>query len=147
MHAIEERHPWTGTIPSTHTGSKRLTWTGRVMSGIAVLFLLVDSIAKLLEVQPVIDGTLQLGYPRGVVFSLGVILLSCVVVYMVPRTSVLGAVLLTGYLGGAIATHVRVENPLFTHVLFPIYVAALLWGGLILRDRRLLAFFPIRRAS
>jgi hypothetical protein len=147
MHAIEERHPLTGTIPGTLAGTKRLAWAGRVMSGSAVLFLLFDSIGKLLQVQPVIDGTLQLGYPRSIVFSLGVILLSCVVVYVVPRTSVLGAVLLTGYLGGAIATHVRVENPLFTHVLFPIYVAVLLWGGLILRDRRLLAFLPVRRVS
>jgi len=117
------------------------------MSGIAVLFLLFDSVGKLLQVQPVVDGTLQLGYPRDIVFTLGVILLTCLVAYVIPRTSVVGAVLLTGYLGGAIATHVRVANPLFTHVLFPIYVAALLWGALILRDARLLAFLPIRRAS
>ena len=147
MHAIEGRHSFTDTTPSTRADSRRLLWTGRVMSGIAVLFLVFDSIGKLLEVQPVIDGTLQLGYPRDSVFTLGVILLSCVVAYVIPRTSVLGALLLTGYLGGAIATHVRVGNPLFTHVLFPTYVAALLWGGLILRDTRLLAFLPIRRAS
>ncbi len=112
-----------------------------------MLFLLFDSAGKLLQVQPVIDGTLQLGYPRDSVFSLGVILLSCVVAYAVPRTSVLGALLLTGYLGGAVATHVRVQNPLFSHVLFPTYVAALLWGGLILRDARLRVLLPIRRAS
>src|SRR5688572_28926611 len=99
------------------------TLTGRILSGIAVLFLLLDGVAKLLQVQPVIDGTLQLGYPRDIVFSLGVILLSCLLAYVVPRTSVLGALLLTGYLGGAIATHVRVEHPLFSHTLFPIYVA------------------------
>ncbi len=75
-------------------------------------------------------------------FSLGVTLLSCVLVYLVPRTSVLGAVLLTGYLGGAVATHVRVGNPLFTHVLFPVYIAALLWVGLMMRDGRLQAFLP-----
>ena len=112
-----------------------------------MLFLLFDSTGKLLQVQPVIDGTIQLGYPRDIVFSLGVILLSCVVAYVIPRTSVLGALLLTGYLGGAVATHVRVENPLFSHVLFPTYVAALLWGGLILRDARLRSFLPIRRES
>jgi hypothetical protein len=122
-------------------------WTGRVLSSLAVLFLLFDSAGKLFEVQPVIDGTLQLGYSREVVFTLGVILLSCVVAYVVPPTSVLGALLLTAYLGGAVATHVRVENPLFSHVLFPTYVAALLWGGLILRDARLRAFLPVRRAS
>jgi DoxX-like family len=98
-------------------------------------------------VQPVIDGTTQLGYPPDIVFSLGVTLLSCVVAYLIPRTSVLGAVLLTGYLGGAVATHVRVGNPLFTHVLFPTYVAALLWGGLMLRDARLRAFLPWRHRS
>ena len=97
--------------------------------------------------QPVIDGTLQLGYPRDSVFSLGLVLLSCVLAYAVPRTSVLGALLLTGYLGGAVATHVRVANPLFSHVLFPTYVAAFLWGGLILRDARLRVLLPIRRAS
>ena len=147
MHTIEARQAFADTVRTTRAGSTRLIWTGRVMSGIAVLFLLFDSIGKLLEVQPVIDGTLQLGYPRDVVFTLGAILLSCVVAYVIPRTSVIGAVLLTGYLGGAIATHVRVANPLFTHVLFPVYVAALLWGGLMLRDARLRVFLPVRRAS
>ena len=147
MHTIEGRQPFTDTVRITRAGSTRLIWGGRIMSGIAVLFLFFDSVGKLLQVQPVIDGTLQLGYPRDVVFTLGVILLSCVVAYVIPRTSVIGAVLLTGYLGGAIATHVRVANPLFTHVLFPVYVATLLWGGLILRDARLRAFLPVRRAS
>jgi hypothetical protein len=122
-------------------------WTGRVLSGLAVLFLLFDSTGKLLEVQPVIDGTRQLGYPRDIVFTLGVILLSCVIAYLIPRTSVLGALFLTGYLGGAVATHVRVENPLFSHTLFPMYVAAFLWGGLVLRDARLRAFAPWRVQS
>jgi DoxX-like protein len=120
---------------------------GLALSGLAVLFLLFDSAGKLLQVQPVIDATLQLGYPRDSVFSLGLVLLSCVLAYTVPRTSVLGALLLTGYLGGAIATHVRVANPLFSHILFPTYVAAFLWGGLILRDPRLRVLLPIRRAS
>jgi hypothetical protein len=122
-------------------------WTGRVLSGLAVLFLLFDSAGKLLEVQPVIDGTRQLGYPRDIVFTLGAILLSCVVVYLIPRTSVLGAILLTGYLGGAVAAQARVESPLFSQTLFPIYVATLIWGGLVLRDARLRAFAPWRRQS
>jgi hypothetical protein len=122
-------------------------WTGRVLSGLAVLFLLFDSTGKLLEVQPVIDGTRQLGYPRDIVFTLGVLLLSCVVVYLIPRTSVLGALLLTGYLGGAVATQARVENPLFSHILFPTYIAIFIWGGLVLRDARLRAFAPWRRQS
>ena len=127
--------------------SKLQHWAGLAFSWLAVLFLLFDSAGKLLQVQPVIDGTLQLGYPRDSVFSLGLVLVSCVLAYIVPRTSVLGALLLTGYLGGAVATHVRVANPLFSHVLFPTYVAAFLWGGLILRDARLRALLPIRRAS
>jgi hypothetical protein len=100
----------------------------------------------LLEVQPVIDGTIRLGYSPDIVFELGVLLLACVVIYLTPRTSLLGAVLLTGYLGGAVATHVRVENPLFSHVLFPVYLATLLWGGLALRDARLRALV-LRRES
>ena len=145
MQTIAQDNSFARIVPDSHAGSKRRLWAGRGLSWLAVSFLLFDSAGKLLQVQPVIDGTLQLGYPRDVVFSLGMILLSCVVAYVVPRTSVLGAVLLTGYLGGAVATHVRVENPLFSHVLFPTYVAALLWGGLILRDERLRSFFMIRR--
>jgi hypothetical protein len=110
---------------------------GIVLSTIAVLFLLFDSVGKLLKVAPVIEGTQQLGYPESVIRTLGVILLLCVTTYLVPRFSIVGAVLLTGYLGGAIATHVRVGSPLLTHVLFPIYVAIFLWGGLLLRDARL----------
>jgi pimeloyl-ACP methyl ester carboxylesterase len=118
--------------------------TGRVLSAIPILFLTVDSVGKLLEVQPVMAGSIQLGYPAETVFGLGTILLLCVLTYVVPRTSVLGAVLLTGYLGGAVATHVRVESPLLSHTLFPVYVGSLVWGGLLLRDTRLRAFLPWR---
>jgi len=111
--------------------------TGTVLSGIAVLFLLFDSAGKLLRVAPVIDGTAQLGYSDSVIQPIGLILLLCVIAYVIPRTAPLGAVLLTGYMGGAIATHVRVGSPLLTHEPFPVYVAALFWGGLFLRDERL----------
>ena len=127
--------------------SKAAVVTGRILSGLAVAFLIFDSVAKLLRVQPVVEGTASLGYPVSVIFPLGVTLLTCVFVYLMPRTAVLGALLLTGYLGGAVATHVRVGNPVFSHVLFPTYVAALLWGGLMLRDSRLRAFLPLRRAE
>ena len=147
METIAQDHPFAGTSRTDQSGSTRAVWTGRVASGLAVAFLIFDSVGKLLEVQPVIDGTKQLGYSPDIVFSLGVTLVLCVLTYLVPRTSVLGAVLLTGYLGGAVATHVRVGNPLFTHVLFPTYVAALLCGGLILRDPRLRAFLPWRERS
>ena len=147
MQTMAQDNLFAGTITTNHAGSRRTLWTGRVISGLAVAFLIFDSVGKLLEVQPVIDGTKQLGYPPDIVFSLGVTLLSCVLAYLVPGTSVLGAVLLTGYLGGAVATHVRVGNALFTHVLFPTYVAGLLWGGLMLRDARLRAFLPWRDRS
>ena len=120
---------------------------GRLLSWLAVLFLLFDSIGKLLLVQPVVDGSRQLGYSPDTVFGLGFLLLACVLLYLVPRTSVLGALLLTGYLGGAVATHVRVGSPLFTHVLFPTYVAAFVWGGLILRHPALRVILPIRRTA
>ena len=123
----------------------RSAWIGRGISTLAVLFLIFDSSGKLFEVHPVIDGTVRLGYSPDMVFTLGMLLLACVVTYVVPRTSLLGAVLLTGYLGGAVATHVRVESPLFSHILFPVYLGALLWGGLLLRDARLRAL--LRRSS
>lgn len=119
-------------------------WTGRILSAVAVLFLLFDAAGKLLEVPPVVAGSTALGYPAAAVFTIGAIELLCVVAYAIPPVSVLGAVLLTGYLGGAIATHLRVQNPLFTHTLFPIYVALFVWGGLFLRDAGLRAFFPWR---
>jgi len=115
----------------------RRVWAGRILSGLAAAFLTMDAAMKLLHVQPAVEGTAQLGYPASVLFTLGVIQVVCLLVYLTPRTAILGAVLWTGYLGGAIATHVRVGSPLLTHTIFPIYVAALLWGGLWLRDRRL----------
>ena len=144
MHTVTQEFRHTITDQGHSRGA---LWTGRIISGIAVAFLTLDAVGKLLRVQPVLDGTRQLGYPVEVVFGLGVTLMSCVLVYLVPRTAMLGAVLLTGYLGGAVATHVRVSNPIFTHALFPTYVAALLWGGLMLRDARLRAFVPWRRQS
>ena len=121
--------------------------TGRILSAIAALFLLFDSTGKLLEVAPVVAGTTRLGYPADTVFPMGVIELLCVVAYVVPSTAVLGALLLTGYLGGAIATHLRVEDSLFSHTLSPIYVAVLVWGGLFLRDPRVRALLPWRRPT
>jgi len=120
---------------------------GTLLSAIAVVFLLFDSAGKLLKVAPVVEGTAQLGYPESVIQPIGVILLLCVIAYVIPRTAILGAVLLTGFMGGAIATHVRVGSPLMTHELFPIYVAALFWGGLFLPDERLRTVFGARPSS
>ena len=113
-------------------------WSGRVLSGLAVIFLLIDAIGKLFRVGPVVKGTVELGYQESVVFPLGVLLLIGVVLYAVPRTSLVGAIYLTAFLGGAVATHVRVGSPLATHVLFGVYVALFLWGGLALRTPRLM---------
>ena len=119
--------------------ANKAVWVGRVLSGLAVLFLAFDAGFKLLQSPVAIEGTVALGYPASALLTIGIIQVVCLIVYLIPRTSVLGAILWTGYLGGAIATHLRLENPLFTHQLFPIYVAALLWGGLYLRDRRVRA--------
>jgi len=118
---------------------------GRILGGAAVLFLAVDGAMKLAGAQAVALAAVQLGWPADVMVGLGAILLAGVVLHVVPRTAVLGALLITGYLGGAVATHVRIGDPLFSHVLFPVYVGALLWGGLLLRDARLRQFLPWRR--
>jgi len=132
------------STPTVHSGSTGALWTGRVLSGLAVLFLAFDAIGKLVAPAQVVEGTVQLGYRASVLPGLAVVELVCLGLYLVPRTAVLGAVLWTGYLGGAVATHVRMDNPLFSHVLFPVYVAALLWGGLALRDERVRALSPLR---
>jgi hypothetical protein len=120
-------------------------WAGIIVSALPVLFLLMDAVGKLLKPEPVVSGTLELGYSENVIVPLGITLLISVILYAVPVTSVLGAILLTGYLGGAVATHVRVGNPLATHVLFPIYIGVLLWLGLYLRDMRIRDLLPLRK--
>jgi hypothetical protein len=112
-------------------------WAGRIVGGLVVLFLLFDTMMKLLRLPQAMEGTVQLGYPENSVLVIGIIQLACLVLYLIPRTSILGAILLTGYLGGAVATHVRIESPLFTHILFPIYVGLFIWGALVLRNDRL----------
>lgn len=118
---------------------------GRGLSAVAVLFLVFDGAIKLFPIAAVVESSQQLGYNPDSMFGIGVTLLACVALYVIPRTSALGAVLLTAYLGGAVATHVRVGNPLMTHVLFPTYVAAFLWGGLLLRNPALRVLLPWRR--
>lgn len=123
----------------------RAFWIGATMSGLVIAFMLMDAIMKLLALPAVLEAGDQLGFAgAGMARGLGAILLVCTALYVTPRTAVLGALLLTGYLGGAIATHVRVDNPLFTHVLFGVYLGALLWGGLYLRDARLRRLIPLR---
>jgi len=131
------------TATSNAIPQTKQVWTGRVLSGIAVLFLLMDATMKVLAVPVAVAGTVKIGYPAGVIVPLGIVQLVCLALYLIPRTSVLGAILWTGYLGGAVATHVRIGDPLFSHILFPTYVATMLWAGLWLRDRRLRALLPL----
>ena len=118
-------------------GSKTQLWTGRVLSTLAVLFLLMDGAMKVLRLPVVVEATARLGYPDSSIQLIGAIVLVFTALYVVPQTAVPGAVLLTGFLGGAVATNLRVGNPLFSHILFPVYLGAVLWAGLLLRRPRL----------
>jgi hypothetical protein len=132
----------------TRAVSRAALWTGRILSGIAVLFMLFSASMKLFVLDPAVESFAQLGYPTGVTFGIGVLELGCTLAYLWPRTAVYGAILLTGYLGGAVATHLRLLDPWLSHTLFPLYVGALVWGGLALRDRglRVLLTAPLRAA-
>lgn len=118
------------------TAPTQTSWTGRVLSAIPILFLTFDAVIKLANIPAVAEASEKLGIPAHLAPGLGVILFACVALYAIPRTAPIGAVLLTGYLGGAILTHLRVGDPLLSHTLFPIYVAVFVWGGLYLRDER-----------
>jgi len=127
------------------TISKSRLWTGRIMSWFAILFLLFDASIKFARIPEVIQTTVnELGYAEHHILVHGFLGLITTVLYIIPRTSILGAVLLTGFLGGAIASNLRVDNPLFSHILFPVYVGILVWGGIWLRDERLRAIFPFK---
>lgn len=122
-------------VRSDRTISKKLLWTGRVLSGFAVLFLLVDGAMKLWKPAVVLEATRQLGYPESEIAGIGILLLVCTLLYTFPRTSILGAILLTGYFGGAVASQLRVGNGWF-NVMFPVILGVLVWTGLWLRDDR-----------
>jgi hypothetical protein len=126
-------------------GPKWMRWVGWGMTGLMIAFLLFDSVSKLVLEHHVVEATIQIGYPLDVIRPFGLICLVCTILYAIPRTSIFGAILLTGYLGGAIASKVRIEDPLFSSVLFGIYFGVLVWGGLYLRDERLRSLIPLRR--
>lgn len=129
----------------TTGGSRTMLWTGRVVTAIVVLFLALDSGMKLLQMPQVREAMAPLGYPAELGLVIGIIEAICLVLYVVPQTAVLGAILLTGLLGGSAAAHLRVGDPLLSHVLFGVYVGILAWGGLYLRDERVRALIPLRR--
>ena len=137
--------PTPHAIPSLPTQSAAARWTGRVLTGLAAAFLAVDAAFKFVPSEAAAASTATLGWQLHQMPILGTIAAVCLVLYLIPRTAPLGAILWTGYFGGAIATHLRVDNPLATHTLFPIYVAALVWGGLYLRDARVRALLGPRR--
>lgn len=132
-------------LESSRTKAGASVWIGRILSALVVLFMLFDSIIKVILIEPVVVSMKQLDYPVSTARDIGVMELVITALYVIPRTSTLGAVLLTGIMGGAIATHLRVGDPLFSHVLFGVYLGAIAWAGLILRDPQLRALFPIRR--
>jgi hypothetical protein len=122
--------------------SKARLWSGWLLSGLPALFLLLDAVMKLLKPAVVVEATVQLGYPESAIAGIGIALLVSTILYIIPRTAILGAILLTGYLGGAVATHVRVGAGWF-NVLFPVVFGTLLWGGLWLREQRLRQLLPL----
>jgi len=125
----------------TSSVSKKQLWAGRILSALPVLLLLLSGVMKLIKPAPVVEGFTHFGYPERLMLPLGLLELGCTIIYMIPRTSVLGAILMTGYLGGATATNVRLEDPLF---FVPAVLGVLVWGGLFLRDERLRALLPLR---
>ena len=133
-------HALAAAIPT----SARARWADRVLSGLPVLFMLMDAAMKLVHIQAVTDASARLGWPDATNGGLGLVVLATVALYLVPRTAVLGAVLLTGYLGGAVAIHLRIGDPLASTTLFPVYVGALFWAGLYLRDARVRALVAAR---
>ncbi|SDM74115.1 DoxX-like family protein [Fictibacillus solisalsi] len=124
-------------------GSKGSTWTGWIMSGLVILFMLFDSISKLFRAKAAVDGSTELGFAEHHVVTIGLLGLISVLLYLYPKTAVLGAILLTGYFGGAVVTHFRLDNPLFSFTLFPVYVGILSWGGLWLRNEEVRCVFPL----
>jgi len=126
------------------TVSRKSLWAGRIITGLVAAFLLFDAVIHLMKPAPVVEGFAKLGFPIRFAIPLGIIELVCVLMYLIPRTSIFGAILLTGYLGGAIAIQLPTGNPFFGEVLFPVYIGVFLWGGIYLRDERLRALVPLR---
>ena len=133
------------TATDIATPPKSRLWTGRILSILTILFLLFDGIMKLIRPLPVTQAMTQLGFPQHLSVPIGVILLLCTALYTIPSTSVLGAVLLTGYLGGAVVSQLRIGASLFGSTLFPIYFAVLMWAGIYLQEPRLRACIPVRK--
>jgi DoxX-like family len=140
MHTMSETF-----VPATSEKPKAALWTGRVITGIVVLFCIFDGVTKLIKEPHSVAATAELGYSAGALAGIGALLLICTAVYIIPRTAVLGAVLMTGYLGGAVASNVRIGHPVFECV-FPVLFAGLAWAGLFLRQPRLRTVLPVLKS-
>ena len=132
------------TTADAAPAAPRWVWTGRILSGVVIVLLVADGVMKLVPLDVVVETQGRLGIAGHLARTLGVLLLACTALYAIPRTALLGAILLTGYLGGAIAIHLRAGSPLFSHLLFGLYLGLMVWGGLYLRDERLQALLPLR---
>ncbi len=122
--------------------SKNRRWAGYIFTALSALFLLMDGVMKLFKTVPVVEATVKLGYPESVIVGLGIVVVIATILYLIPNTSILGAIILTGYLGGAVTTHVRVGAGWFP-ILFPVAIGVLLWGGIYLRDTTLQSLLPL----
>jgi hypothetical protein len=132
-------------MSSSNQISKASLWAGRIISALVVLFLVFDGVTKVMKVAAVMEASARLGFNANLIVAIGVVLLACTAVYVIPQTSILGAILLTGYLGGAVETQLHAGSPLFSETLFPIYFGVFVWGGLYLRDNRLRAMISLRK--
>lgn len=133
------------TVPQSNV----MLWAGRIITGVVILFMTFDVGVKLMEMDVVREAMLRLGYPEYLAGGrqIGVLEAICLILYVIPRTSVLGAILLTGIMGGAIASHLRIGDPLPTHTLFGFYLGLLIWGGIYLRNERLRQLIPVQRSN
>lgn len=134
-----------GNQENKKENSKKLMWTGRVLSTLVILFLVFDAAIHLMNIPPVAAASALLGLPSSMAFTIGIIECVCIILYVIPKTSVLGAILLTGYLGGAVAINLRSNMPLFSNILFPVYTGFFVWGGLFLRESRLRSLIPFQK--
>lgn len=141
MNTLATDAPWeAASVHATETTSKKAIWAGRILSGVPALFLVVDGVMKLFKPAVVVEATVKLGYPEASIVGIGLVLLASTTLYLIPRTAIVGAVLLTGYLGGAVATQVRVSD--LANAFIPVFIGTLLWGGLWFRHRSVRALLP-----
>jgi hypothetical protein len=133
------------TVAFDVAAPKWMRRTGFTLSALVILFMLMDATMKFMQLPVTLETSAQLGWPVTTIVPLGIVLLVCTAIYAFPPTSVFGAILLTGYLGGTVATHARIGNPIFSHMLFGVYLGIMLWAGLYLRDARLRLLIPYRR--